>query len=425
MNTGKLLSLRVFHKIAPAVLTALILAAAGAQADVDSPRTRAVLLKAHTHIRQKQYAAAEKILKSHIEHQPDAVSATVCLLLGNVLYQQEKTSEALQIYRKGLIIEPDNYSLCLNCAVASYETEAYGGAGDFFEKACSIKQSASGRNRQSQPSQADECRKLLHQAAISYYQAEDFRTARRVLQELLERYTETDPEWLKLLVHTCIALNDIVLAQQTLERYLNTTPGNPEYWKLLAHLRFEREQYPQAAAALAVAVALSPKTNPRDAKNLAEIYLYLGAPLQAARVLEASCDNATTADVYRRISDAYTRAHRYDRAIAFLDKADEISATENACLPRARLLHSSGRSDDALAALNPGRCGTGKNGRLHLLRGSIAWDLARWETARTELTLAAREPKVRDQALPYLSILKSLDAARNEPPPGFKPDTSP
>lgn len=415
---------RVFAILLAGFWCALCTGPVGVAAASDlSGRERAMLLRAQRLIEQQDYAAAEKVLQAYVNAHADSASGTVFLLLGNARYLAEKPGEALQAYRTGLQREPESFSLCRNCAIAAWETGSHAEAARLFENACTCARANSERPGGSRTDTGD-CALLLHQAAIAWYQAERYPEARRVLEQLIADSDSPDPEWLKLLVHTHVALLDPARAQQVLERYLVLDPDNTGYWKLLANLRLERQQYLQAGAALAVALALCPQPTRHDVKTLADIYRYLGAPLQAARTLERIGDNGTEADVARHRVQAYERAHRYDEALAVLERSARGDAAEPVCLAKARLLRADARLEEALDMLTDCSGSDDTAGRVYLLRAGIACDLAWWDSARDDLTAASRMPGYHDRAMSYLAVLESLDAARHDPLPGFRDDAA-
>ncbi len=395
----------------------LSLAAGGSGAERLSLRAQAVLHNAGRRIDQQQYEAAVSILQPFIDRH-EKVPAAAYVLLGNALYLQGSPARAREAFCTGLQAYRGSYSLCHNCAVTSYEAGAYDEAAQLFEEACRIVRASSGTPPENSTAGKGDCGRMLYQAAASWYQAGRFRETRRVLEGLVEDKKQPEPDWLTLLVHTYIELKRSDRAQETLARLLRIMPDMPQYWKLLAQLRCEKSQYREAAAALAVAVSLDPQPDRGDLQALADLYLSLGAPLQAAHVLNRIDNCSAAGSLYGLISRSYERAHRYEEALSFLEKARSRMPPGQYCLTQAQILYRRGSHEDALHVLS-GCEADNATGQVGILTGRIAWDLSRWGTARSALEKAAAIPAARDQVLAGLEVLDSLDAARTDPPSGI------
>jgi len=180
-------------------------------------------------------------------------------------------------------------------------------AGDSFARAYEIQQ----KNRK----KIGDAPQLLYYSAAAYFQGERYPQALKIIERLLNRADLSgqveQQEWIRLKIHILCQLSRWRTATETLLDLLDRQPQLADYWKLLAQVELHRNRYSQAAAALETSYLLAPPEK-SGWLQLADIYLYLNAPLPAARCRQKTIDEYGP----RKIVRLYEKTNRYDLAIS-------------------------------------------------------------------------------------------------------------
>jgi len=352
---------------------------------------RQALFEAQKAMKAGNYDGAVRVLGAYLKTDPKNSPALVYLLLGNAHYQAGDKHEARAAFQQGHRLAPGDASLCLNYAIAAYETGHYKEAGLMFEKTYAL---------QKRP-------ELLYQSGAAYVQAKQYARAKKVLGLLLRSAGKIQTAWLELSIHAFTEARDWTGAERILRRLLGQKPDAKDYWRLLAQVRLKKKDYRGAAAALEIACRVE-TPRPDELHELANLYFYLNAPLLGAGVLERAYGRKPPSGVCDTLFTAYAQAHRYDRAVAYLDLALNQAPTAGRWLKKGRLLYEAGRYPEAIQALqNCLRLDAGQ-GEAHLLAALAAWETRDWSGARQAFAAAVRFPAYRAQAQAGLKAMEEL-----------------
>ncbi|WP_147820758.1 tetratricopeptide repeat protein [Salidesulfovibrio onnuriiensis] len=374
---------------------ALVLLLAGPASAKVPPLGRQALHKAQLLMDDKQYAQAAAMLHKYMESTREDIHAQVYLALGGALHLAGEKKQALSVFRKGHQAFPEDEFLCLNTGVVLYEMEQYAEAGRLFEK-------THGLQKTGKP-------ELLFQAGSAFYLGEDYKDAARVLQKLIAQSKEPRKEWIRLAIHSLIDAKQTRQAESMLLNYLNASPEDADYWKLLAKLHLDRESYSRAAAALEICCRLDEPSR-QDLERLAAIYNYQQAPLMAAATLQRAYGASPSLEQALKIAALYASAGRTQQAVNYLDRHSKGGA---AALEKGRMLYRSRRFEEAETALAPlAKSGSQPEARFFL--ALCAWERKDWKRARQELTRIAGLKEYMGQAKGYLAVLEDLEAVRRE-----------
>jgi len=113
-------------------------------------------------------------------------------------------------------------------------------------------------------------------------------------------------------------------ANKPLERLLSRYPQDERIWRLAAWSAIEQNDYGKAAAALEVAVRLSPPKS-GDWKRLGNLYRLAGVPKKAAEAYVKEFGKTPTADNLDLLAATYQEAHQMDKALAAADRAAKLA----------------------------------------------------------------------------------------------------
>jgi tetratricopeptide (TPR) repeat protein len=388
----------MYHTLLKIILMIQILFPMVVFAETDtSSLTRAeqkVLYEAQEAINAKDFQKACRMLAEHLRNYPDKADPLVFYALGNAWYLSGNPDKAYEVYEQGFARWPSSHLLCTNFAAISYELKKYRKAGELFEKAYQISKTSR--------------EEMLYQSGTAYYQAKDFEKAKSVLLRLSR--SGTKKSWVQLLIHVCIEQKDWKEAENSLLKFLNQTPGDTEYWKLLSQVRLRRKDYQGAVSALEIIYGMAPPTR-KELEELAGLYLHLNFPLKAVRCLEKAYGPSPTPKQCDEISQIYIQAGRADQSLRYLDMAIKQEDSPARLLEKGKRCYEWGRWDEAIAALQACIQKNPHEAIAHLLLGHCAMEKEAFAFARKAFVSASKGKEYRHQAL---NALKVLDAFNTE-----------
>ena len=384
MNTFRFLPL--------ALLAVLILAAPSGASELP-PAARQALHQSHMLMDQKDYARAATVLRAYVDEAGEGAPPEAWISLGAALYESGDVAGAAQTFRQGHGAHPDNPLLCLNAGITLLELERFGEAAPLLE-------TAYGLQRPPKP-------EWLFQAGSAYYQHKDYKGSARVLLRLLESTPAPRKEWIQLTVHALLESNQIARAESLLLDYLTLSPREDAYWRLLAKLYLEREQYVQAGAALEICYRINPPSL-GDMEQLASLYNYRNAPLLAASTLETAYGSSPNREQALKVAALLASAGRTARAVDYLDKH---LGTGQGALEKGKLLYRARRFKEAEAAFRR-LLASEDLPEARFYMALCAWERADWTAARREFKRIAGLKAFRTRATGYLAVLADLDRAR-------------
>lgn len=356
-----------------------------------SPAAGRILHQAQVLMEKGDDAEAGRLLAEYVDGQknPHPLGS---LLYGNWLMEHDRLDAAADVYADAFRREPKSTELALNLGVARFRQKRFEDAGGLFLKASEL-------SEKPRPG-------WQFHAAACYFEAENPQKTCDILRPLLERSC-VKPGWVRLMAHSYIALEKWAEAEGVLIRFLRQQPEAEKYWQLLANVRVQRKHYPEAAAALEIAFRLKTPTQ-SERESLSNIYMFIGAPLMASRVLEADPSRQISPEVCDNMTRAYLLAGRRDDALRMLGKAIEREETGARWLEKGRILFSARRYDAAADALGEAIRLKEKTGLAYYLLGLTEWQRQNWDAARESFNLARQCKRYRRPATQALASLESL-----------------
>jgi len=348
-------------------------------------------------LKKDDHIGARQFLLDYLATQPEEIPPVLYLMLGHTWYQQENLKEAKKAFKKGYEADPSDMNLLLNYAIACFETEEFLEAAPLFEKLYHQKEKKDS--------------KYLNQAAAAYYQGEDLDGAKRVLKELVELPGDPKLLWYELLIQICMEREEMKEAEMYVKRYLGIKPMKADYWRLLAQLRLDKDDYGGGAGALDIAYHIDlPKK--KGWEDLSDLYSYLNAPIRSARSLERAYKKDKAEKGYLKIVDFYARAQRHDKAISYLDELIKEKPTASLLMEKGKRLYDAGHLRDAIKAFEECVALDSNKGEAYLIMGFVAWDLKEWARAKTAFFYAGKTRKYRYQSEDAIAILDDLMNAK-------------
>lgn len=375
----------------------------GSGEDLTREATKA-LYEAQEAMKKDDFAGGRQFLLDYLAAKPETEVTPIVLyhMLGYSYSAEGNMEEARKVFKQGHEADPEDESLLLNYAIATWEVEDFVGAAPLFEKIYDT-----GKKKDS---------KFLQQAAAAWYQGEKFLEAKRVLKRLLSLPEKPNPDWFQMIINICMELEQNDEAEDYVRKFLVFDPLKAEYWRLLAQFRLDKDDYRSAAGALEIGYSVQSPKKKKSWEDLADLYAYLNAPLKVAGSLENALEGAKpNDDRFLQLVEFYARAQRFDRAIAFIDQMIAENRTAKLFLEKGKILYDSGRAKDAIGAWEECVEIDSQIGACHIMKGFAQWDLKDWEGARDTFVGTLRIKEYRLQAEDAIAVLDDLESVKYDP----------
>ena len=312
-------------------------------------------------------------------------------LLGACQYQRQDYTSATQAFTKAFGLKPKNAEISSGLATCQYLSGNYSAAGKQFLTTYRLS-----TNKDQQ---------LLYQSAVAFYMDNDFRQSVGVLKQLLQETEVHDSAWNELFLSCYLELKEWTAAENHLQKLLLQKPEHEPYWRLLAQLHLQQQNYQQAAYAMEVVSRLQPPSI-EDLKTLAGLYSYLNIPLRAADLLTKAYGSDPVPKQIEELAGLYQRGYDYAAAMKVAEQGmkrwpDSMELKTLA----SQLLYQLGRYQDVLQSSAETSL---QNPQQSLLQGYAAWHLGEWLQAKNLFRQALTDKQYRSQSRHALDVLELL-----------------
>jgi tetratricopeptide (TPR) repeat protein len=237
---------------------------------------------------------------------------------------------------------------------------------------------------------------------IAYYQLGQVDLSIENTEKAIDLSEEAPEGWLQLLSALYVQKEDYVSATPVLEELVMRFPKK-QYWAQLSLIYGARENYRHSLAVQQVAYLQGLLTEDKELRRLVRSYLYHELPYPAATILEKElADGRIEADAaaYEMLANSWIGAREYDRSLAPLKKAAELSA-DGKLLVRLGQVHLQ-REEWDLAAERLGQAiekgGLDKPGAAELLLGIAYYEGRNVDRARSAFNRARKFSETRPEA---------------------------
>jgi tetratricopeptide (TPR) repeat protein len=246
---------------------------------------------------------------------------------------------------------------------------------------------------------------------ISHYQLGDVDLAIANTEKAVDLSEEPAEGWLQLLAALYIQKEDYASATPVLEELVVLFPKK-QYWVQLSLIYGARDDYRHSLAAQQVAYLQGFVTEDKELRRLARSYLYQGLPYPAAQVLNEAIEEGAIerdAAAYELLANSWIAAREYDRSLAPLRKAAELS-DDGKLFVRLGQVHLQREEWDQAAerlreAVEKG--GLEKPGTAQLLLGIAYYNAQRVEPARSAFLRARQDTATREEAERWITHIEN------------------
>ncbi|MBO9661616.1 tetratricopeptide repeat protein [Dokdonella sp.] len=314
-------------------------------------------------------------------------------LLGQIYYDQDKSTEALAEYQKAVdtdgLPNAQHFSILYNIAQLQLQDEKYKEALatlDQWEKLTG-KQTAE---------------ELAAKANI-YYRLEQYQPAIDTMKKAMSMTDKPNDSWTQILMASYFELNQYDQAAQIVQQQMAKDPTNKKLLNQLATIYIQADKPQQALDLMAKAKSDGLINTGDDYLQLTKLYASAEKPKEAAATLkEGFAKNLVqpSYDSYKLLGDVCQQSEDDACAMEAYTKAAPMAKDGNVDFQLGYLLFYADKSKDAVEALSRAisRGGLRQEGEAYLLRGDAQNDLNQSGAAMADWQKAAGYPSTKTMA---------------------------
>lgn len=201
--------------------------------------------------------------------------------------------------------------------------------------------------------------------AVAHYQMGDYDGSLAPAQRAVDLTDAPQEPWLALLLAVKLQRHEYQDAVRLLQRLVVLVPSKKTYWLQLSAVYGQLEDYDSALAAMQLAYDSGLLTDEADLRRYVDLLVFNSLPYRGARVLEDAIDRQAVslvdAAVYEKLANCWIAAREFERAVAPLRRAAQLSGSGDPLVRLAEVYLQSNDWADAETALR----GALARGRLH------------------------------------------------------------
>ncbi|MDN5850336.1 MAG: tetratricopeptide repeat protein [Nitrococcus sp.] len=248
--------------------------------------------------------------------------------------------------------------------------------------------------------------------AIAYYQLGDSARALAPAQKAVELMEKPQTAQMELLLALYLERKDYREAIELNARMVETWPRNESYWLRLSSLYQAVENYDRALATLQVAYNAGYFTQDSQTLRLAELLQFNHIPQRCARILEAALAGGAiegTADSYEKLGNCWISAREFEKSIAPLRQAAELSDDGNLYVRLAEVQLQQGDWKGVASAVRNAidKGDLDDSAHAQLMMGIALFKREELAQARKWFARAARDEDYRDNATAYINAINA------------------
>jgi tetratricopeptide (TPR) repeat protein len=401
-HRGPISTGRIAAVVAPLALVAAFVLAqpvAAANYTVD-PRTGKKLTQAIELLQAEDYAGAAKILKSfNLGRLNDYEKALVQQTLGYVAASQEDFAEAAERFSAALELESlpegQQVSTRFNLAQIYMMLERWDDAIATFNKWFQEVETPNSLG--------------YYMLAVAYYQSGDLDKAFAPATKSVEMATTPKEAWIRLLLALYMEKKQYREALPLVERLVSLYPKKP-YWMQLSAIYAELGEDSKALASQQLAYQEGFLTEDKELRRLAQMYLFHDLPFRAATVLDRAIEEEkveSDTKALELLGNSWLAAREYDRALAPLERAAEVSEDGELFLRLGRVYIQREEWEKAAESLNRAleKGNLEEVGNVHLLLGIAVYNQKRLDRARRSFVRALDFEESNKNAEQWLRVI--------------------
>ncbi len=157
---------------------------------------------------------------------------------------------------------------------------------------------------------------------------DELRAAEQAIKKALSKEEEPKQQWTRILLSVLLQEERYGEARPILEDAVQIWPGVKAFWEQLTAIYYHFEEEDLAFVARRAMHVQDMLVSTKELSSMAQLYLYHDVPIKAAEILQSGMDGdriEKTGKNYELLARAYMQAREWDKAIAPLTRAAEMS----------------------------------------------------------------------------------------------------
>lgn len=250
---------------------------------------------------------------------------------------------------------------------------------------------------------------LYKHLAIAYYQKSAWNKLVDATHNAIKLSTEFNQSIHILQLSALYELKDYKNSSKILVKLTQHDADNKRWWMQLASTYRLLEQDKKALATYEQAYQLGFLNSSTEIKQLAYFRASLGAPYQAALLLESAIkDKKVDADAksYQQLAMFWQVAREHDKAQQYWGKSAQLSGNTKDYLTQVQLLQRLGRYEKILNVLANVKTDSKElQGKIALTQVQALFALKKYQQAKSIANALVENPTSKDRALQWVKIL--------------------
>jgi len=362
---------------------------ATAAADELTAKQKNLINSAQQKIRERNYQSAIFKLEANLKSDNSVQIPATYLTLGNAYWYFNKEEAAIEAYKKGLTIEPDNIELLNNLGKIYYERGNYKTAATYIA-----------RLQNKQPD-----RRNIQFAGSCYLSVGDYLTAQKIFENGVARFPDA-VEFRKGVIQSLINLEQFDAALKICKNTIIQFPDDRELLLLGGQLYIHAKQYDDAIIALEKIVSMNYGTT-GVYQSLCDLYGYKGMCDESAKYYELSLKAGKPDErSVLMLAGAYYANHQYRQALNYANQAIDLKKNPDAFLLKAKIQIAQKNYSDALTALENLKKLRTQPAEYYFLTGVCNIMLKKYAAAELAFQQAKLYDDYKSKSLAYLGELK-------------------
>ncbi|HOK39857.1 MAG TPA: tetratricopeptide repeat protein [bacterium] len=342
-------------------------------------------------IERKDYENAIKELEKEIKSNSEAKNYFSYFLLANAYYGNKNINKALENFLLASNFDSSSLAINYNIGKIYYEKNDFKNAEKYFKTAM---------NNIQQPT-----KELFQILANCYIMQNDLILAEQIINKAIF-YFPDEIQFRLLLVQIKIAQEEYNEAEALCKSFLKIFPSNDDLYLYLAKLKIINKNYDEAISELTKLTYLTNQKN--EAFNLlAQLYSQKGMYKETIQYLTELKKNKTlTSDELFILAKSYYNIGKYAEALNCIEKISDKSEQYEIKILKCKILYEIGNYNEAIKELEKLKNKITNNGEIYLLNGLCYIKINNYNAAEKELEIAKLYNTTREIAYATLGEIK-------------------
>ncbi|MCK5120476.1 MAG: tetratricopeptide repeat protein [Methylococcales bacterium] len=247
--------------------------------------------------------------------------------------------------------------------------------------------------------------------ANAYAQLKKYRKALPYIKKAIKTAKKPEESWYQLNLALYYELENYPAAAKILTTLIRLYPDKKDYWGQLASIYQQTKQYQKAVSVKHLAYKKGFISNEKDILALANLFLYVGTPYNAAKLLALEIDQKrikSNSKNWESLAQAWRTAKEFEYAIKALETASKLNDKGHLYQQLGQIYVAQEKWTAAITALNKAisKGGLKNAGATYLLLGMSYYEQNNLSNAKRAFSKAAQFSKHKKTAMQWLDYIK-------------------